>query len=374
MLTRYFDDLTPSLKPGKVLVLYGPRRTGKTTLLKNFLKKTKFTYRFDSGENIKTQHVLNSSDFDLIKDYCANKQLIVIDEAQSVPQIGKALKIIVDQVPNIRVLATGSSSFDLSNKIGEPLVGRQIILKMFPISLMELVMDYSQYDLRERLEEFLIYGFYPEVLTSKSKSNKAEYLGGLVHSFLLKDILMLENVKSSRVLMDLLRMLAFQVGSEVSLNELASHLKIDVKTVGRYLDLLEKSFVIISVSGFSRNLRNEMVQKKKYYFTDVGIRNGIINSFNKLDSRNDVGQLWENFLFVERLKKKSYKKILSNDFFWRTYAQNEIDLIEERKGKLFGFEFKYKAKKYKAPAEWTKNYPGEKVALISKENFWDFVL
>ena len=374
MYTRFFDDLTPLLKPNKVLVLYGSRRVGKTTLLKTFLANTKLTYRLDSGENIKVQQILNSSDFDQIKDYCKGKDLIVIDEAQGIPHIGKALKIIVDEVPGIKVIAIGSSSFDLSNKVGEPLVGRQTILKMFPLSLLELSQEYSKLELKEKLEDFLLYGFYPEVLTSKSKTAKAEYLSDMVHSFLLKDILALETIKSSRTMMDLLRLLAFQIGREVSLNELSNQLKIDVKTVGRYLDLLEKTFIIISVSGFSRNLRSETVKKKKYYFTDVGIRNGIINAFNRQRDRTDLGHLWENFAFVERLKKKSYKKILSNDFFWRTYAQNEIDLIEERDGKLFGYEFKFASAKYKVPTEWTKAYPDSSVELITHENFWDFVM
>lgn len=374
MFPRYFDDLGAYLKPNKVLVLYGPRRVGKTTLLKTFLAETKLKYRFDSGDNMKVQQILNSSDFDLIKEYCEGKDLIVIDEAQNISNIGKALKIIVDEVPGVRVLATGSSSFDLPNKVGEPLVGRQTVLKMFPLSVLELSSKYEKLDLRNKLEEFLIFGFYPEVLTSKTKSAKAEYLGDMVHSFLLKDILMLENVKSSKTLMDLLRLLAFQIGSEVSLNELATQLKIDVKTVARYLDLLEKTFLIISVGGFSRNLRSELVKKKKYYFTDIGIRNGIINAFNRLPDRADVGHLWENFVFMERLKKKSYKKIFSNDFFWRTYAQNEIDLIEERDSRIYAYEFKFARNKFSPPNEWVKAYPETPVELITQENYFDFIV
>lgn len=374
MIFRQYSDLDERLKANKVLVVYGPRRVGKTTLIQNFLSKTKMRYRNESGENTKVQHLLNSGDFDLIKEYCEGYDLIVIDEAQNISHVGKGLKIIVDQVPGIKVIVTGSSSFDLSNKVGEPLVGRQRILKLFPISVMELSKQLSPHDLKQQLSDWLIFGMYPEIITEKSKKNKIEYLNEMVNSYLLKDILALENVKSSRVLMDLLRLLSYQIGGEVSLNELANKLNIDVKTVARYLDLLEKTFIIISVGGYSGNLRSEVVSKRKYYFLDNGIRNGLINSFNELDQRNDIGALWENFGFMERLKKKTYTPIHSNDFFWRTYAQAEIDLIEERDGKIFPFEFKWKPKKYKAPKEWTAHYPNTKIEVVTNENFLDYVL
>ena len=374
MINRYFDNLESYLEKNKVLIIYGPRRVGKTTLVKNFLKTTSLRYKIDSGDNVKVQHIISSGDFDLLKDYCHGYDLLVIDEAQSIPHVGKGLKIIVDEVPNIKVIVTGSSSFDLSNKVGEPLVGRQRIIRLFPLALLELAKELNKAELKEKLPDYLIYGLYPEVITSQNKNAKVEYLSELVHSFLLKDILALENIKSSRILMDLLRLLAYQIGSEVSLNELSSSLKIDVKTVGRYLDLLEKTFIIISVGGFSRNLRSEVVSKKKYFFVDVGIRNGIINAFNPLITRNDIGPLWENFLFIERLKKKLYKKIYSNDYFWRTYAKSEIDLVEERDGSIFPFEFKWKDKSYKTPNEWSLNYPGTSVEVVNSENFLNFIM
>lgn len=373
-IKRAYEPLENYLTPNKVLVIYGPRRVGKTTLIKQFLSETKLNYKLDSGDNIRVQEILSSSDFNLIKEYCSGYKLIVIDEAQNIPSIGMGLKIIVDQIPGMYVIATGSSSFDLSNKIGEPLVGRQKILKLFPISLMELLHHHNRVELHDRLLEFMIYGLYPEVLHQSDNRHKGEYLNELVQSYLLKDILALENVKSPRLLMDLLRMLAFQVGSEVSLNELSNSLKIDIKTVGRYLDLLEKSFIIFSMSGFSRNLRNEITSKKKYYFYDVGIRNGVINAFNPPETRNDIGALWENFMMIERLKKKTYTSILSNDYFWRTYSKKEIDLIEERDGKLFGFEFKWKEKKYTAPLEWRSNYPDSTITLISNDTYQNFIL
>lgn len=374
IIKRAYEPLEQFLQKNKVLVIYGPRRVGKTTLIRNFLSTTSLKYKDESGDNISVQQILSSSDFALIKEYCSGYELIVLDEAQSIPHVGKGLKIIVDNVIGIYVIATGSSSFDLSNKIGEPLVGRQHILKLFPISLLELSREYNQVELNHRLEEFMIYGLYPEVVTTENRKQKTEYLHDLVNSYLLKDILSLENVRSPRMLIDLLRMLAFQVGSEVSLNELSNGLRADVKTVNRYLDLLEKSFIIISLSGFSKNLRNEITSKKKYYFLDQGIRNGVINSFNPFETRNDIGALWENFLIMERLKTKTYKQIHSNDYFWRTYSAKEIDLIEERDGKLFGFEFKWKQQSFIPPREWTRNYSGSKVELISRENFWSFIL
>jgi hypothetical protein len=374
LVKRAYEPLSQYLVPNKVLVIYGPRRVGKTTLISQFLSDTTLKYKLDSGDNIKVQQIISSSDFNLIKDYCSGYELIVIDEAQNIPHVGKGLKIIVDQIPNIQVIATGSSCFDLSNKIGEPLVGRQKILKLFPISLQEFSHHFNRFELSERLEEFMIYGLYPEVILQSENQKKAEYLIDLVQAYLLKDILALENIKSPHFLMDLLRLLAFQVGSEVSLNELSNSLKIDVKTIARYLDLLEKSFIIFSLGGFSRNLRNEITSKKKYYFYDTGIRNGIINAFNPLATRNDKGALWENFMVAERLKKKTYTSLFSNDYFWRTYSKKEIDLIEERDGKIFGYEFKWKEKEYKAPLEWRSNYPDSTVMLISTENYQDFVL
>lgn len=374
LIKRSYQPLTQFLEANKVLVLYGPRRVGKTTLINQFLSETTLRYKLDSGDNIRVQEILGSSDFELITEYCRGYELIVLDEAQNIPEVGKGLKIIVDQVPGIKVIATGSSSFDLSNKIGEPLVGRQRILKLFPISLIELSNQLNKIELVQHLDEYLIFGLYPEVVQKAGNNNKISYLNELVNSYLLKDILALENIKSPRLLMDLLRLIAFQIGSEVSLNELSNSLKVDVKTVSRYLDLLEKSFIIFSLGGFSRNLRNEITSKKKYYFYDLGIRNGVINSFNPMETRNDKGALWENFIMAERLKKKTYQFIYSNDYFWRTYSKKEIDLIEEREGKLFGFEFKWKERKYNPPEEWTKNYPGTTVELIHVENFLSFVV
>jgi predicted AAA+ superfamily ATPase len=375
ILPRMYDNLDSFLKPNKVLVVYGSRQTGKTTLLKKFLSENEsnFKYKLDSGDDVNTQIVLGSGDFKKIIDYAKGYDLIAIDEAQRIRNIGIGLKILVDQLPGIKIIVTGSSSFELAGQIGEPLTGRKTTLTLFPLSQMEMGRLYNDYDLRSRLEEYLIYGSYPEALTSETHRDKKKVLEELVGSYLLKDILELEKVKSSKLLLDLLRLLAFQVGSEVSLSELGRQLGIDSKTVARYLDLFEKSFVIFNLRGFSRNRRKEITSKSKYYFFDNGIRNAIIANFNPLDMRDDIGKLWENFLVVERLKKQTYDGIYANNYFWRTWDQKEIDWVEERDGRLFGFEFKWKSKFRKASSAWTDTYPDATLEIINPENYLGFV-
>lgn len=373
MIPRFYDNLGKMLENGRVLIIYGPRRVGKTTILKNYLKKTNLKYKLDIGEDIRVQQILSSQDFSKILPYAEDYELIVIDEAQQIPNIGMGLKIIVDQLPNIKVIATGSSSFDLSHQIGEPLTGRKKTLILYPIAQLELTKLHTRYELKQRIEEFLIFGSYPQVMIAKSKQKKIEILNEIVSSYLLKDILSLEKVKGSKVLLDLLKLLAFQVGSEVSLNELSIKLNIDIKTVARYLDLLEKTFVIFRLNGFSRNLRSEITQKSKYFFLDNGIRNGIILQFNDLDTRDDVGKLWENFLVSERIKKQQYHHIFANNYFWRTYDQKEIDLVEEREGKLFAFEFKYGQGKGKIPKQFFETYPNSQIDIITQDNYLDFI-
>ncbi len=375
MITRFYNDLNPFLKANQALIIYGPRRVGKTTLLENFIKNTTLKYKLDSGDNIRIQDLLGSQDFPRILEYAQGYDLIVLDEAQYIPNIGMGIKILVDQVPNLKVIATGSSSFDLANQIGEPLTGRKTTLTLYPIAQLELASESNNYDLKGKLEECLVFGSYPQVLTAKTKEEKIRILEELVNSYIFKDILALQKLKGSKTLLDLLKLLAFQVGNEVSLNELAANLSIDVKTVGRYLDLLEKAFIVFRLNAFSRNLRSEVVSKSKYFFFDNGIRNAVISQFNGLDSRNDIGSLWENFLMIERMKKRSYKHIHGYSYFWRTYEQREIDLIEERKGKLFPYEFKWSTKnKVFPPKEWILAYPqSEAFSVISPNNYLDFI-
>ena len=375
MLPRFYDNLSSYLKPNKVLFIFGSRQAGKTTLLKKFLSenKDKFRYKLDSGDDINLHAVLGSSDFKKIIEYTKGYDLIAIDKAQKIKGIGQGLKIMVDQVPNLKAIVTGSSSFELAGQIGEPLTGRKITLALYPLSQIEMGNIYNDYELKSRLDDYLIYGAYPEVLTNEFINDKKRILEELVGSYLLKDILELEKVKSSKLLLDLLRLLAFQIGSEVSLSELGKQLGIGGKTVARYLDLFEQSFVIINIRGFSRNLRKEITKKSKYYFLDNGIRNAIIANFNPLEIRDDIGKLWENFLVVERIKKQSYHQIYANNYFWRTWNQKEIDWVEERDGKLFGYEFKWKSKPLKAATAWSENYPDASLEIIDKENYLEFV-
>jgi predicted AAA+ superfamily ATPase len=374
-IQRVYDDLDSFLVAGKVLVVYGPRRVGKTTLIQHYLNTTKLRYRFVSGDDISIQKALGSQSIQSISELVQGVDLFVIDEAQRVPFIGYGLKIMVDHNPSLKVITTGSASFDLQNKIGEPLVGRKRTLRLYPISQKELNQHYTMFELREQLSKRLIFGSYPEVITQSSTKDQIEILHEIVHSLLLKDILELERVKGSAVLHDLLRLLAFQVGNEVSHQEIGMTIGLDKKTVGRYLDLFEKAFLIFNLRGFSRNLRKEITKKGKYYFFDNGIRNALIANFNELSMRNDVGSLWENFLFIERMKKLEYSSIFANSFFWRTWDQKEIDYIEEKDGALYGYEFKWKSKNpSKGSKTFLETYSDSSLEVVTPENFFSFVL
>lgn len=374
MIERYYSDLEKYLKPNHALIIFGPRQVGKTTLLKSFLEKTKLKYKLDSGDNIRIQSLLGSQDFDKILSYAEGYDLIAIDEAQQIPNIGKALKILVDQVPNLSVIATGSSSFDLAQSVGEPLTGRKVTLNLYPIAQLELLKIYNSYEMREKLEESLIFGGYPRVVCTPTRQEKISILMELVDSYLLRDVLALEKVRKSDVLLNLVKLLAFQIGQLVSLNELATQLQIDSKTVARYLDLLEKSFVIYKLGGFSRNMRNEVTGKHKYYFLDLGIRNAVIAHFNPLEKRNDTGQLWENFVFIERLKSTTYKGFYGQRYFWRSYQGQEIDFLEEAETELTAFEVKWSPKKKVGiPTEWKENYQQTSFNVVTPENYLDFM-
>jgi len=373
-ITREYQNLGTFLKPNKALVILGPRQSGKTTLLNDFLSGSSLKYKLDSGDDIRVQEVLSSQDFDKILAYASGYQLVAIDEAQRIKNVGLGLKILIDHAPGIYIIATGSSSFELSGQVGEPLTGRKITLTLYPIAQMELAKMHNRFELKAKLEESLIFGSYPEVVTAADRNEKIRLLNELVGSYLLKDILQLERVKSAKVLLDLLRLLAFQVGNEVSWSELGNRLGIDTKTVARYLDLFEKGFVIYNLRGFSRNLRKEISKKSKYYFLDTGIRNAVISNFNPLELRDDAGLLWENFLITERLKKQAYRGIHANNYFWRTWDQKEVDFIEEREGRLFGYEFKWGSGKVKPAREWLETYAGAEFAIVNPENYLDFVL
>ncbi len=374
MFPRAYEPLDAHLSPNKVLVIYGPRRVGKTTLLQNYLKGTSLKYKLDSGDNIRTQQILSSQDFSQILPYVEGYQLLAIDEAQNIPNIGMGLKIVVDQVPGIKVIVTGSSSFELAGQVGEPLTGRKVTLSLYPLAQSELLSAFNKFELRERLADFLVFGSYPEVVQAGAPNSRIDTLTEIANSYLLKDVLAFDRVKNSRTLLDLLKLLAFQVGSEVSVNELATQLGADVKTIQRYLDLLEKAFVILRLGGFSRNLRKEVVNKSKFYFLDNGIRNAVIAQFNGLDQRNDVGALWENFMFIERLKVRAYHPLYANMYFWRTYGGQEIDLVEEYGGNLHGYEFKWSVNKtVPAPKNWVGTYPNAEFKVINPDNYQGFI-
>lgn len=362
------------LQKGKVVVIYGPRRVGKTTLVNNYLKSVKGKFLSDSGDNIITRKILSSSDFSLILPYADQAELIFLDEAHLIPGVGQGLKIIVDQRPEKKIIATGSSSFELSGQVGEPLVGRKWTLTLYPLSQLELTKLFSAYELKQGLAEYLIFGSYPEVITAKNREQKIRILREIADSYLFKDLLTFEGIKGSNFAHQLAKLLAFQIGSEVSLNELAQNLQVNIKTVQRYLDLLEKSFIIKSLTPFSRNLRDEIKSKRKYYFLDNGIRNAIVSQFNNPDMRNDLGALWENFLVSERLKLQEYAPVYANNYFWRTWNQQEVDWVEEREGKLFGFEFKWSAeKKVKSRRAFLETYPEASLKVVSPENYLGFV-
>jgi len=375
VIKRAYEPLDPFLKPNQVLMIYGPRRVGKTTLLQTYLASTSLRYRSAVGDDLPTQHLLSSLDVRLIREYLEGYELLAIDEAQYVPDIGRALKIVVDQLPGIYVIATGSSSFELTGQIGEPLTGRKRTLTLYPFAQSELLSIDNRYDLRAELENFLIFGTYPEVVLAETRSAKIEFVREIAGSYLLKDILAFERVRSARKIWDLLKLVAFQVGSELSFNEMANALAVDAKTVQGHLDLLEKAFVLYRLGGFSRNLRKEVTRKAKYYFYDNGLRNAVIAQFNRLDQRDDVGQLWENFLVIERLKRQAYTFKVANLYFWRTYDQQEIDWIEEHEGVLDGYEFKWSERERPAPPKaWQGTYPDASYTVINRDNYQEFLL
>jgi len=362
------------IKKGKVLIVYGARQVGKTTLVKRFLEETKLRYRYDTGDNFQIAQELSVCTYQSTDNHVGNHELIVIDEAQKIPNIGNALKLMVDRHPDKYFIATGSSSFELANKTGESLTGRKRVVSLYPVSQLELSHTQSPSELNAELNRYLIYGSYPEIVTANVNADKEENIKTITFSYLIKDILEFDRIKNSETIFKLLKLLAFQVGSEVSANELGANIGVDTKTVLNYLDLLEKSFVIFPLGGFSRNLRKEITKMSKYYFYDNGVRNSLISNFNKLEDRDDIGQLWENFLMVERRKRNSYKNFGTNYYFWRTYDQKEIDLIEENGGKLFGFEFKWKPQNSKAPDLWLKTYNNALYQEINGKNYLDFIL
>ncbi|MCK5510141.1 ATP-binding protein [Candidatus Parcubacteria bacterium] len=373
---QVYNLLEKKLQENKVILLYGPRRVGKTTVLRELEKKLKNTekIKFVNGETLIIQNELSSQSIEKLKSFVGENSLLIIDEAQKIPNIGLNLKLIVDHIPQIKIIASGSASFSLAQKVGEPLTGRKKTIHLYPISAKEIISIEDKTYYREVFESHLIYGGYPELFSLKSNEEKQDYLAELIDSYLFRDIFEIEQVKNPKKIKDLLTLLAFQIGKEVSLSELANSLDLHSDTVARYLDLMEKSFIVVNIRGFSRNLRKEIVKTSRYYFYDNGIRNAVINNFNSLNLRNDTGELWENYVVMERLKKQAYQAIHSNNYFWRTYDQKEIDWVEEREGVLFGYEIKWGNKKFKEPKLWKETYSNAKFEIINQENYLDFII
>ncbi|NGX61860.1 MAG: hypothetical protein K940chlam9_01349 [Chlamydiae bacterium] len=330
-------------------------------------------YLLVNGEDIYVEDYLSSRSLDKLKNFVGNTKLLVIDEAQKIPDIGANLKLLVDHLPDLAIVSTGSSVFDLARQMGEPLTGRKKVLHLFPLSQMELGALETASQTKANLECRLIFGSYPEVVLLPSDREREEYLQELIRDYLFKDILAMDGVKKSKKLVQLLQLIAFQIGKEVSYSELATQLGMSKSTVEKYLDLLEQVFVLVNIRGFSRNLRSEVTKTSRYYFYDLGIRNTLINNFNPLSIRNDTGTLWENYLVMERLKKQHYQNIYSNNYFWRTYDQKEIDWVEEREGGLSAYEFKWSGKKTQALKLWHKTYPDAPFTLIDRENYLPFI-
>ncbi len=362
-----------SLFKGKVVIIYGPRRVGKTTLVKEILKKYGIDGKYINCDILQNKQGLESQDDKKLREFLGEGKVFVIDEAQRVENIGINLKIIVDTYPNIQIIATGSSSFDLSNKINEPLTGRSITFMLYPISVSEIKTIYkSKSEIDGHLEEMLLFGGYPEI-ASNAASNKIEYLQDLASNYLFKDVLEFEGLKKPEMIVKLLQLIAFQVGSEVSYNELAVKLETTRKTIMSYIYLLEQAFVVFRLPPFSGNLRNEIGRKNKIYFYDLGIRNALINAFGNLDTRNDVGGLWENFLVIERQKLVREKKWYRSVYFWRTQSKEEIDYLEEYDGTLHGYEFKWGNSKYTIPKVFIEAYKNSDVSIINRSNYLEFL-
>jgi len=365
------DSVEKSLFKGKVVVILGARQVGKTTLVKEVQKKYPDNSIYLNCDEPDIRSAFSNKTSTEMKAYLGNKKLVILDEAQRVKNIGLTLKLMADNFPETQIIATGSSSFDLSNEIIEPLTGRKYEFYLYPFSLSELRAVYTTIEINRLLEQRMVLGMYPEII---GDGKEAEIkLKNLVKSYLYKDILQFQNIKHAEAIEKLLQALALQIGNEVSYNELAQTAGVDKNTVASYIQVLEKAFVVFRLRPFSRNLRNELKKMRKIYFFDTGARNALINNFNPLNLRQDTGALWENFMISERYKRNQNNSLDKNIYFWRTREGKEIDYLEEAKGKLSGFEIKWNENKFKKPQIFLDTYPGSELTLINKNNYWDFI-
>ncbi|TLP79245.1 ATP-binding protein [Maribacter sp. ACAM166] len=370
MVKRILEGkITSKLDKGKAIIVIGPRQVGKTTLINSILKNR--PHLFLDGDDSTVRNLLTNPNTEQLKSIIGDHTTVFIDEAQRIENIGLTLKIITDQFKKVQLFVSGSSAFELNNQTSEPLTGRKWEYKLYPISWKELEGAIGYVKSEQQLELRIRYGMYPDVINNPG--DEIEVLKQLTNSYLYKDILAFSGIRKPQVLEKILRALALQLGNEVSYNELAQLVGVDKNTVANYIDLLEKGYVIFRLTSFSRNLRNEIKTNQKIYFYDTGVRNAIIANFNALDSRSDIGGLWENFLITERLKKQAYEGSLANSYFWRTKQQQEIDYVEEESGKITGFEFKWSPKaNVKFPESFMESYDAS-IEVIHRNNFREFV-
>jgi predicted AAA+ superfamily ATPase len=356
---------------GKVIILIGPRQVGKTTLIKHIANQSGLDHLFLDADDAVVRQLISQPDTTKLKQIVGNYKLVVIDEAQRISDIGLVAKIMIDQFKDVQLILSGSSSFELTQQLNEPLTGRKFTFHLWPISWNEFEKHVGYVKSEQWLETRLIYGFYPDVIIQDEL--KERIMKELADSYLFKDVLIYGKIRKPELLNQLLQALAYQCGQEVNYKELSDLIKIDAKTVSQYIELLEKSFVIFKLTSFSRNLRNEIKTSKKLYFYDNGIRNALIGNFDPLNARNDVGQLWENFLVSERLKLNDYNQSNSKMYFWRTKQQQEIDLIEVDRNHIKAFEFKWNPlKKVQIPKTFTNEY-GTETSIVNRENFRAFL-
>jgi len=373
MISRELEkQLVQHFFRGKIIMLSGARQVGKTTLIEMLLQKRKEKVLYLNADETDVRELLTDTTSTSLKSIVGNNKIVFIDEAQRVKNIGITLKLFADQIKDVQVIVTGSSSFDLASEINEPLTGRKYEFMLFPLSFSEMVEHHGHLEEKRLLEHRLIYGYYPEIVTKPGEEK--ELLKLLANSYLYRDLLTLEQIKKPVLLEKILRALALQLGSKVSYNEVAQLVNADQETVEKYIDLLEKSFVLFRLPAFSHNVRNEIKKGKKIYFYDNGIRNAIIGNFNLLINRNDTGALWENFLISERMKYLYYNNINVKRYFWRTVQQQEIDYIEEQERKLSAYEFKWNKKaRAKFPKTFIRAYPDSETHLITQGNFESFL-
>lgn len=369
------NDLANALQQqNKIVIVYGARQVGKTTLVRQLLKGLPYRSLYVNADLQQYQRALSSRNLELMKELIGKNELLFIDEAQNITDIGINLKILHDSLPELKIIATGSSAFELANLTKEPLTGRTRTFKLYPIAVQELSEGNTPFELKAKLEQYMLYGMYPEILHIQGADEKIAHLRELASAYLYKDVLELSGVQHSDKIYRLLQLLALQIGSEVSIHELAKSLGLSQPTVDRYIDLLEKGFILFRLSGFSRNLRKEITKKKKIFFFDLGVRNVLVENFNPLTARQDVGALWENFLVAERMKKIAYDQLYGRTHFWRTHTGAELDYVEERNGRLHGYEFKWKPKKRRPPKAWLETYPQATYGTVDQDNFLNFVV